>query len=69
MNEIYTNVRQNIKEAAEAAWDIAMHKHNLLDAAEFLSTVTDYYSGICTPEETEFIRFYFRMKMEEEKNK
>ena len=68
MNEIFTEVSDDIKHAAEAAWKIALNK-NPVEAAQFLSDITNYYRNLMrSPEEIKFLQFYFNMKMEMMKN-
>lgn len=64
MTEIFTNVSFDTKLIAEMAWDIATLIKNPNEAANFLSSVTEYYSNTLTEEEVDFLRFYFNMKME-----
>lgn len=67
MQEIFENISKNVKEIAEIAWRLAMSQSNPIEAAKFLNNVTNYYEQIMTEEEIEFLRFYFNMKMEAEK--
>jgi len=39
-------------------------KNNPVEAADFLNEVTNYYREVGTPEEVEFLQFYFNMRME-----
>ena len=64
MQEIFKNIRTEVKETAEAAWNLAMAQNNPIRAAEFLNTVTEYYRNVYTDEEIEFLQFYFHMKVE-----
>ena len=64
MQEIFKNVRKEVKDVATTAWDLALAQINPSAAAEFLDNVTNYYKNIFTEEEIEFLQFYFRMKME-----
>ena len=69
MTEIFTNVSDEMKNIAEAAWIIAMHKSNPADAAQFLSDVIEYHRTLLRPQEDiDFLTFYFNMKMEMMKN-
>ena len=68
MNEIFSDIPDDIKKAAEAAWQIALSK-NPIEAAQFLSDITNYYRALNrSPEEIKFLQFYFNMKMEMMKN-
>lgn len=69
MTELYPNISNELRQATEAAWNIALHKRNPVEAAQFLNNITEYYRTIgCSEEEMSFIRFYFNMKMETYKN-
>lgn len=64
MNEIYKNVREEVRETAQIAWSLACAQKQPIDAAEFLDNVVRYYNNTYTEEEIEFLQFYFNMKME-----
>ena len=64
MNEIFKNVRQEVKNVAEFAWKIALAQPDPAAAASFLDNVTNYFKHSYTEEEIEFLRFYFNMQME-----
>lgn len=64
MIEIYKNVRPEVKETAETAWNLAMVQSDPAKAAQFLNFVTEYYRYVYTDEEIEFLQFYFNMKLE-----
>ena len=64
MQEIYKNVREEVKTVAEFAWSIALALKDSNEAATFLDNVTKYFSNSYTEEEVEFLRFYFNMQME-----
>jgi hypothetical protein len=68
MTELFTNVRDEVKEVADMAWRLAISQKNPINAAEFLNNTTNYYKNIFTEEEIEFLQFYFNMKMEMIKN-
>jgi hypothetical protein len=68
MVELFEHIRQEVKDTAEGAWDLAIAQHTPAEAAELLSTIVEYYKLIWTEEEVEFLQFYFRMKMEMMKN-
>ena len=68
MEELYPNVREEVKEVAQVAWNLALMQRNPSKIAKFLHSVTEYYSRLYTEEEIEFLRFYFNMKMEMEKD-
>ena len=67
MQEIFENISDQVKEIAEIAWRLAISHNNPIEAAKFLNSVTNYYDEVLTEEEIEFLRFYFNMKMEAEK--
>ena len=64
MEEIFKNVRQEVKETADMALNIALKQNNPAAAAEFLNTVTNFYKHLYTEEEIDFLRFYFNLKLE-----
>jgi len=64
MQELFNNVRQEVKDTAESAWNLAITQHDPVRAADFLDNVTNYYRNIYTDEEIEFLQFYFKMKVE-----
>ena len=64
MTELFTNVSFDARLIAEMAWDIANVLKDPVEAAEFLSSVTEFYSNKLTEEEVDFLRFYFNMKLE-----
>lgn len=64
MTELFTNVSFDARLIAEMTWDIANVLKNPVEAAEFLSSVTEFYSNKLTEEEVDFLRFYFNMKLE-----
>ena len=64
MQEIFDNIRTEVKEIADTAWNLAMMQKNPIQAANFLNNVTEYYKHIYTNEEIEFLQFYFHMKLE-----
>ena len=64
MQEIFENVRDEVKSAAEFAWKVALALKNPIEAAKFLDNVTNYFENSYTEEEIEFRRFYFNMQME-----
>ena len=65
MTELYSNIRQEIKDTAKTAWELSIAQPTSVDAAELLNNVTEYYKLIWTEEEIEFLQFYFKMKMME----
>lgn len=68
MLEIFNNIRPVVKHTAETAWQIALLQSNPVKAANFLNNIIDYYIGIFSEDELDFLRFYFNMKMENMKN-
>lgn len=65
MIELFPNVKQEVRDAAAQAWAIAKTQ-SAPQAAEFLSTVTKYYTDVISEEDGDFLNFYFNMKMMEE---
>ena len=64
MQEIFKNVREEVKETAALAWKIAIGQHDPIAAAKFLDNVINYYTNYYTNEEVEFLQFYFHLQME-----
>lgn len=64
MQELFENIRPEIKRVAEGAWNLTMAQENPASAAELLNSVVEYYRNIYTEEEVEFLQFYFQMRME-----
>ena len=64
MTEIFEDISDEIKQLAEGAWAITLAQESPIKAAEFLNSVTNYYTNILTEREMEFLQFYFQMKME-----
>lgn len=64
MTELFTDISDEVKELAEFSWQMAIAKNSIIETAELLDTVTNYYRIFGTPQEVEFLRFYFSMKME-----
>ena len=64
MTEIFANIKKEVKDTAEFVWIIASQQHTPQEAAKLLNNVTNYYMKFGTPEEVDFLRFYFNMKME-----
>ena len=65
MTELYSHIRQEVKDIAEGAWILTISQHTPAEAAKLLNTVVEYYKLIYTQEEIEFLQFYFKMKMME----
>lgn len=64
MTEIFKNISTDVKAYAKSAWSLALAQKDPAKAADFLNIATNYYEAIGTPEEVEFLRFYFNMQME-----
>ena len=64
MEEIFKNVRQEVKDTAKTALSLALKQTNPIKAAEFLNTVTNFYKPLYTEEEIEFLQFYFSLQLE-----
>lgn len=64
MTEIFTSVRDEVKNMAETCWNICLAQNNPDEAAKFLHLVTEFYRNYYTEEEIEFLQFYFNMKLE-----
>lgn len=67
MEELFPNITSKTRKQAELAWILAKDL-SAPKAGEMLSSFTDFY-GTIAPEEnaTDFLRFYFNMKLEEAK--
>ena len=65
MTELYSHIRQEVKDLARGSWKMAIAQHSPQEAAELLNTVVEYHKLIYTQEEVEFLQFYFKMKMME----
>ena len=68
MTEIFSEVRDEVKDAAKTAWNLALAQKNPAKAAKFLNDIISYYSKIYTEEEINFLHFYFSMQMEMNKD-
>lgn len=68
MEELYPNIRAEVKEVAQVAWNLALMQRETSKVAKFLHTVTEYYKQLFSQEEIEFLQFYFNMKLEMEKH-
>ena len=68
MTEIFTDINDNVKEMAEAAWILVKSKTDPAEAAELLNTVVEYARETMTENEVDFLQFYFDMQMELMKN-
>lgn len=67
MEELFPNISEKTRKQAELAWILAKDSPAPI-AGEMLSHFTDFYGTIASEEDaTEFLRFYFNMKLEEEK--
>lgn len=64
MTEIFKNVSEEAKDYARSAWRLAMLQNNVVSAAKFLNSATEYAKYTLTEEEVEFLQFYFHMQME-----
>ncbi len=64
MQEIFENVRDEVKKIADLSWQVALKQDTPAEAAKFLDAVTNFCKSSYTAEEVEFLRFYFNMKME-----
>lgn len=69
MIEIFSDIKEEVKRAAEVAWLIASKSSNPATAATFLDTVTNYYKNTLSQEESEYLQFYFNLKIMEEQEK
>lgn len=68
MTEIFENISDELRKTAELFWNLALSKETLADTVDTLNYITNIYRDHGTPEEVEFLQFYFRMKMEMIKN-
>ena len=64
MNELFANIKEEVKLTAEQAWQIALAFNDPMSAANFLDCVIKSFEFLYTEEEIEFLRFYFKMQME-----
>lgn len=64
MTEIFTDIKKEVKDIAAFSWAIAIRQKTPQEAADFLNNVINYYLTFGTPEEVDFLRFYFTMQME-----
>lgn len=64
MDELYSNVRQEVKDVASAMWQLALTQKDPMQAAEFIHNTTNYFATKYTPEEIEFLRFYIGVQLE-----
>ena len=46
MQEIFNNIRSEVKDVAETAWQLAVVQNDAIKAAHFLNTVTEYYRNL-----------------------
>ena len=65
MIELFSHIRQEVKDTAEGAWNLTIAQNTPAQAAELLNSVVEYYKLLWTEEEVEFLQFYFKMKMME----
>ena len=65
MTELYSHIRQEVKDTAEGAWNLTIAQYTPAEAAKLLNTIVEYYKLIWTKEEVNFLQFYFQMKMME----
>lgn len=64
MEELFENIRPEVKDAAQAMWQLALTKKDPIQAAKFINDTTNYLATQYTPEEVEFLRFYVRVQLE-----
>ena len=48
MTELYSHIRQEVKDIAEGAWILTISQHTPAEAAKLLNTVVEYYKLIYT---------------------
>ena len=48
MIEIFEDVREEVKEVAETAWNLAIAQSNPVEAADFLMNIVSYYKNLFT---------------------
>lgn len=65
MIELFSHIRQEVKDTAEGAWNLTIAQNTPAEAAELLNTIVEYYKLLWTEEEIEFLQFYFKTKMME----
>lgn len=61
MIELFPNISDEVKESAELIFRHAMSTSNPIEAVKILNT----YTNILSEEEAEFARFYFNIRLEE----
>lgn len=64
MEELFENIRPEVKDAAQAMWQLALKKKNPIEAAKFINDTTNYLAMQYSPEEVEFLRFYVKTQLE-----
>lgn len=64
MQEIFENVREEVRKMAKIIWKVALLQKTPINIAKFLDTATEYYRNFYTEEEIEFLQFYFHTQME-----
>ena len=64
MIEIYQNIKDEVKDVAQTAWNICIAQSNPAAAAEFLNNTMNYYRNIYTEEEMEFMQFFINWHIE-----
>ena len=68
MTELFSNISDEVKRIAEFTWNVASAQSNPVIASKFLDGATNYLATVYNEEEMNFIRFYFNMKMETNKD-
>ena len=65
MTEVFSNIPIQMKKQAVAVFDLALRQQSICSALEVLSA---YINSCRSPEEKEFVRFYFSMMLQEKSN-
>lgn len=63
MIELFPDISDQIRKEIAEVWDMA-RSMSPLDASNFLNTYTTIFEAGHTPEETDFVQFYFNLQME-----
>lgn len=65
MEEIFSNIPDEIKQQAQFVFNMALRQKNILHTIKVLE---EYTKTCANEEEQKFVEFYFNMRMEQLKN-
>ncbi len=68
MVELFTDIKDEVKQTASFIWRMAKLQSNPIHAGEFIDTSIKYLEQIYTEDEMNFVHFYLQMQMEKMKN-